>query len=156
MSVGSWDNRGILWDSSFFIRSFVECVALDNDSLSLSFVLCADCFIESFNRCVTLPTDRRASHANCSPVSLALDFAVDIEWRMLFVAFVAVTLRVVDALEAASVAAFFALSVVVHASEVNSCLIFGIDDDELSIDLGVFVVCSDSVFFEEENLFFSI
>jgi hypothetical protein len=60
-------------------------------------------------------------------------------------------------LEAASVAAFFALSVVVHASEVNSCLIFGIDDDdELSIDLGVLVVCSDSVFFEEENLFFSI
>lgn len=79
---------------------------------------------------------------------------------MLFVAFVAVTLRVVDALEAASVAAFFALSVVVHASEVNSCLIFGIDDDddddELSIDLCVLVVCSDSVFFEEENLFFSI
>jgi hypothetical protein len=75
---------------------------------------------------------------------------------MLFVAFVAVTLRVVDALEATSVAAFFALSVVVHASEVNSCLIFGIDDDELSIDLGVLVVCSDSVFFEEENLFFSI
>lgn len=128
---GNFESVGcILWYASSFNRLAVDVATSANDSFTRSpvfkAVLLADCFRVS----PILVKDLLASHADCSPFSFALIFALVIEWRMFLVASVVTDFALLAATSMASMAARFALSDAldivsdaVNVRELAHCLI---------------------------------